>query len=251
MANKKRRKRPRPSPSAGAKPDSARATGGANVERRERKDEARRARERARRQAARRARTRRGVSLLIAGGIGLGVVWFINRAAPPDQLSEQAQAAVTAAGCSGPEEVLPSDPPGGQHLAPGESPNYTQTPATSGVHAPGSLPTDPNVFTEPVDEGQAVHFMEHAGIVLYYRQDSIPQEVVDRLATVANQERNTLLAPYPDLPDGRDLAFATWNRLLTCPEGVSAEQAGRIARGFVEAYACTSVGPEPSASPEC
>jgi hypothetical protein len=250
MATKKRRKR-RPSPPTGATPDTARGTGGANVERRERKDEARRARERARKQAARRARTRRGVSLLVAGGIGLALVWFINRSAPPDQLSEQAQTAVAAAGCSGPTEVLQSDPPGGQHLGPGESPNYTQTPATSGVHAQAALPTDPNVFTEPVDESLAVHFMEHAGVVLYYRQDAIPQDVVDRLAAVANQERNTLLAPYPDLPDGRDLAFATWNRLLTCPADVTADQAGRIARGFVEAYACTSVGPEPNASPEC
>lgn len=250
MASKKRRKR-RPSQPAGATPDPARATGGANVERRERKDEARRARERTRKQAARRARTRRGVSLLVAGGIGLALVWFINRSAPPDQLSERAQATVAAAGCSGPTEVLQSDPPGGQHLGPGESPNYTQTPATSGVHAQSALPTDPNVFTEPVDESQAVHFMEHAGIVLYYRQDAIPQEVVDRLGAVANQERNTLLAPYPDLLEGQDLAFAAWNRLLTCPAGVTADQAGRIARGFVEAYACTSVGPEPSASPEC
>jgi hypothetical protein len=250
MANKKRRKRPRSSPSMPTKPDTT-TTGGANIARRERKDEARRARERARKQAARRARTRRGVSLLVAGGVGLGLVWFINRAAPPDQLSARSQAAVTAAGCSGPIEVLPSDPPGGQHLGAGESPSYTQTPATSGVHAPGSLPTDPNVFTEPVDETLAVHFMEHSGIVLYYRQGSVPQEVVDRLATVANQERNTLLAPYPDLPEGQDLAFTTWNRLLTCPEGVSADDAGLIARGFADAYVCTSVGPEPNASPEC
>jgi hypothetical protein len=250
MANKKRRKRPRSSPSTPTKPDTT-TTGGANIGRRERKDEARRARERARKQAARRARTRRGVSLLVAGGVGLGVVWFINRAAPPDQLSAQSQATVTAAGCSGPTEVLQSDPPGGQHLGAGESPSYTQTPATSGVHAPGSLPTDPNVFTEPVEESLAVHFMEHAGIVLYYRQGSVPQEVVDRLATVANQERNTLLAPYPDLPEGQDLAFATWNRVLTCPEGVTADDAGQIARGFADAYVCTSVGPEPNASPEC
>lgn len=191
------------------------------------------------------------MSLLVAGGIGLGVVWFINRSAPPDQLSEQAQAAVTAANCTGPVEVLTDDPPGGQHLGPGESANYTQRPATSGVHAPSALPTDPNVFTEPVDETQAVHFMEHSGIVLYYRQGSVPQDVIDRLTTVANQERNTLLAPYPDLPDGQVLAFATWNRLLTCPPGVAADQAGLIARGFVEAFVCTSVGPEPNASPEC
>jgi Protein of unknown function (DUF3105) len=107
------------------------------------------------------------------------------------------------------------------------------------------------VYEAPVDETQAVHFMEHSGILLYYRQGTVPQDVVDRLATVANGERNTILAPFPDLPDGQDLAFATWDRLLTCPASVTADQAGLIARAFVDAYVCTSAGPEPSASPEC
>lgn len=194
---------------------------------------------------------RRGVSVLVAGGIGLGVVWFINRASPPSQLTSAAQQAVSAAGCEGPNEVLGNNPPGGQHLSPGEVPNYTQRPATSGVHAPSPLPTDPNVHDAPVDETQAVHFMEHAGIVLYYRQGDVPQDVVDRLATVANEKPNTLLAPYPDLPQGQDLAFATWDRLLTCPASVTADQAALIAGAFVDAYVCTSAAPEPNSSPEC
>lgn len=248
MANKKRRRRPRPL--ADARPATPRQ-GGADPARRERKDLAREARERARKHAARRERTRRGVSILAAGAVGLGVVWFINRAAPPTQLSDQAQQAATDAGCNGPDEVLADDPPGGLHLGPGESITYPERPATSGRHAQGPLPTEPNVYDAPVDETQAVHFMEHAGILLYYRQGVVPQDVVDRLASVANGERNTILAPFPELPAGTDLAFATWNRLLTCPVGVTAGQAGLIARGFVDAYVCTSVGPEPGASPEC
>lgn len=249
MANKKHRKRPRPPASGGAQ-ETTRRPQGADPGKRERKDQARHARERARKLAARRERTRRGVSLLAAGAVGLGVVWFINRAAPPDQLSDRAQAEVTAAGCTGPDVVLADEPPGGQHLGVGESTTYEQRPATSGFHAPSPLPNDPNVFTEPVDETQAVHFLEHAGIALYYREESIPQDVIDRLASVANAQRNTFLAPYPDLPEGADLAFASWNRTITCP-GVTVEQAGAIARGFAQAFACTSVGPEPNASPEC
>jgi hypothetical protein len=191
------------------------------------------------------------VTLLVAGGVGLAVVGLINRSTPPSQLAEGAQAAVVAAGCDGPAEVLADDPPGEQHLAAGRSTTYAQRPATSGLHASSVLPTDPNVYDAPVDETQAVHFMEHAGVLLYYRQDVVPQDVVDRLASVANGERNTILAPFPELPEGQDLAFATWNRLLTCPAGTTADQAGQIARGFIEAYVCTSAAPEPGVSPEC
>jgi uncharacterized protein DUF3105 len=187
----------------------------------------------------------------MAGAVGLGVVWFINRASPPTQLSDRAQQAVEEAGCTGPDEVLEDDPPGGLHLDPGESTTYQLRPATSGEHASAPLPTEPNVYDAPVDETQAVHFMEHSGVLLYYRQGVAPQDVVDRLAGVANGERNTILAPFTELPQGTDLAFATWNRLLTCPASVTAGQAGLIARGFVDAFICTSVGPEPGASPEC
>ncbi len=250
MANKKRRKRPRPT--GGPKPSSGarQPGGGANVDRRERKDMAREARDRARKRVARRDRTRRAVTLLIAGGIGLVVVGFITRSTPPSQLAEGVQAVVTSAGCDGPTQVLP-EAPGGQHLAPGESTTYTARPATSGLHAASPLPTDPNVYDAPVDETQAVHFMEHAGVLLYYRQGVVPQDVVDRLVTVADEERNTILAPFPELLEGQDLAFATWNRLLTCPAGTTADQAERIARGFIEAYVCTSAAPEPGVSPEC
>ena len=250
MANKKRRKRPRPTgvpkPSGGARQPG----GGANEGRRERKDMAREARDRARKHVARRDRIRRAVTLLIAGGIGLVVVGFITRGTPPSQLAEGVQAAVTAAGCDGPAEVLP-DAPGSQHLAVGESTTYAERPATSGFHAASPLPPDPNVYDAPVDETQAVHFMEHAGVLLYYRQGVVPQDVVDRLATVADDERNTILAPFPELLEGQDLAFATWNRLLTGPAGTTADQAEQIARGFIEAYVCTSAAPEPGASPEC
>lgn len=252
MTNKKRRRRP---PAKQRPPENEPARlGGANLERRERKEEARRRREEERHRVAQRARVRRSASILAVGAIVFTVVLLLNRTAPPDRLSDAAQAVAQAAGCTGPNVVLASEPPSGQHLDPGQTTTYTERPATSGLHDPTPLPSDPNVYTTPVDETQAVHFMEHAGILLYYRQTgtgAVPQGVVDELAAVADSKQNTILAPFPELPAGKDLAFATWNRLLTCPGSTTAAQAGQIARAFVDAYVCTSAGPEPSASDEC
>ena len=110
--------------------------------------------------------------------------------------------------------------PGGLHLQPGESTTYTDHPATSGYHDPSPLPIPPRVYTEPVSETNAVHNLEHGAVIMYYRQSgdaALPQDVVDRLATIANDGHNTILAPYGQLPDGTALALAAWNKLQTCP----------------------------------
>ena len=138
--------------------------------------------------------------------------------------------------------------------SPGQTTTYTQHPATSGIHNPTPLPTSPEVYTKPVDETKAVHFLEHAGVILYYRQSgpaALPSDVVGALAGVAHAQRNTLLIPYPDLPTGTSLALATWNKLQTCPASVTASQATTIANGFVDAFVCTSNAPEPKTSPDC
>ena len=110
------------------------------------------------------------------------------------------------------------------------------------------------MYTVPVDETQAVHFLEHAGVILYYRADgagALPAATVKRLAGVAEAQRNTLLAPYPQLPAGTSLAMTAWNKLQTCPAAVTAEQAVTIANGFVDAFVCTSNAPEPNNSGDC
>jgi hypothetical protein len=47
-----------------------------------------------------------------------------------------------------------------------------------------------------------------------------------------------------DLPTGTALAFTAWNELVTCPKGITPDQATTIANGFVEAFACTNNAPE-------
>lgn len=147
-----------------------------------------------------------------------------------------------------------ADASGGQHLAPGQTTTYDRRPATSGIHAPSPLPTTPEVYTAPIDETQAVHFLEHGGVIFYYRvdgADALPQATVDQLAQIAKDRKNTLLIPYPELPDGTSLAFTAWNKLQTCPVSIAPDQAVTLANAFVDAFVCNSNAPEPTSSPDC
>lgn len=190
--------------------------------------------------------------------MGLGVfavLWWFQRADAPRDIPEAAVQAAQAAGCSGIGTPLGSAP-GNQHVASGTTITYDQHPATSGQHYGDQvLPVSPEVYTEPLSsEPAAVHFLEHAGVILYYRangSDALPQDVIDSLATVARARPNTILAPYQDLPEGTSLAMTAWNKLQTCPSGVTAAQAKTIADGFAQAYVCSRNAPEPGVSADC
>ena len=273
MANRKKKRRPasaRPPQSAsGARPklssnssnDAEASTagqpqtrGGANLVRRERKEQARTAREAERKRDARRAAFRRAA---IFTGVGLalfGVLWWFQRAAGPTELSDQATAAATAAGCSEVDSPL-ANAPAGEHVAEGTPITYEQRPPTSGQHYGGVVAAqEPAILTEPLDEPAAVHFLEHAGVIVYHQadgDDALPEDVVSAVGAVADAQPNMLSAPFPDLPAGVSLSLTAWNKELTCPGTVTAEQASTIAAGFAEALVCTSNAPEPEASGAC
>ena len=138
--------------------------------------------------------------------------------------------------------------------SPAQSTTYPDHPATSGYHDPSPLPIPPRVYTEPINETNAVHNLEHGAVIMYYRQagdDALPQDVVDRLATIANGGHNTILAPYSPLPDGTALALAAWNKLQTCPSTTTAAQAATISNGFIDAFLCTSNAPEGNLGEGC
>jgi len=242
MAKKKKRARP-PARRAPDAPGPRPPTG---ADRRERKDEVRRAREAERKRVARLAAFRRA---MIFAGIGVLVLLgltYLNRAASSKPLSAAAQSAATAAGC-GPLQTPASSAPGGLHLSEGQSYSYSEHPATSGYHDPTPLPGQPRVYQAPVPETKAVHTLEHGSVIMYYRAPAdggISQDVVNALTPVANGNHATYLIPYPDLPDGSALAYTAWNKLLTCPKSITPEQATTLAQGFVDSFACTSNAPE-------
>ena len=246
MANKKKRKRP-----ATPRPETQRATPAASATttaKREHRDAARERKQKEAKAAARRGAVRRAA---IGGAVGLLVFvafsYFTGRAPAPTPLSDAAKAAALAGGCSDLQTPAASAP-GGLHLQQGQPYSYTQHPATSGYHDPYPLPPQPRVYTTPVQETNAVHTLEHGSVIMYYRptgdQGGLSQEVVDRLAPIAQNNKASYLIPYPDLPQGTALAFTAWNKLLTCPEKVSPDQAATVAQGFIDAFACTNNAPE-------
>jgi len=260
VAKKKRKPRNRAPASAGAaasKPaaeNKASAPSGSSSSRRDKKEQARAAREAERKRQARTATIRRAAVFSLAGLAAFGTLWWLQRAASPRPIPEAAVQAAAAAGCTTPTSPAGGDAPGGQHLQSGEAHTYDQHPATSGPHDPGVLPDSPKVYTQPVPETQAVHYLEHAGVLVYYRSDgdaALPADVVASLTQVVEGAKNTILAPYDGLPDGTSLALAAWDELQTCPGAISAGQAGSVAQGFIEAFECTNIAPEPKASTQC
>jgi hypothetical protein len=242
MARKKKR---RPRAPAEPTPGAPSPRGEPSSARRERKEEARRLREEARRRVRRRRALRRG---LVGAGVATAVVAVVVliRATSPGSIPAEARAAAETAGCSGVSSPA-GHAPGGQHLQPGESFTYDQRPATSGFHDPSTLPRDRSVYEEPVPETQAVHNLEHAYVILYYRADgdgALDDATVSRLADLAEREDKVLLAPYPDLPDGAALALTAWNKLQTCPSTITAADAVTVASGFIEAFRGTRNAPE-------
>ncbi len=250
MTNKNKRKKQRAATAARPAPPAA----SGNEARRERKEMARQARAAHRKRAQRSEFVRRAMVFGVAGVVGLGAFYWLTKAASPGEIPQEAIDAAAAAGCT--EVVRPvGDPPAGQHVPDGTPITYAQRPATSGEHYGGRvLPSSPDSYDQPVDEPAAVHFLEHAGVMLYYRADgdgAVSPQVVDALQGVAAAQQMTVAAPFEGLPDGASVALAAWDRLQTCPGTVTPAQITTIASGFSAALACTSNAPEANAADDC
>ena len=233
----------RPSPGGGRKTGADRRTS------------VRRAGERQRTADARRSSVRRVVRLAAATVAVVLVLQLLVRGDAPQPVAAAALAAGRAAGCG--RILTPAaDAPGGLHIPAGAPHQYPQEPATSGPHDPSPLPDTPTVLTEPVSdravggvvpESRAVHNLEHAFVIVYYRMDgpdALPTGVVDSLAAMVRSEDRVLMAPHEDLPDGTSLALTAWNKLWSCPATITSTQAASVARGFIDAYRGTTNAPE-------
>lgn len=189
------------------------------------------------------------------GAVGIGAFYYLQRAAEPRPVPDAAVAAAEAAGCSTVASPV-EDAPAGLHVADGTPITYAQVPATSGEHYGGQvLPASPDSYDEPISsEPAAVHFLEHSGVMLYYRaggDGAVAPEVVSALERVAADQPMTVAAPYEGLPDGTSVALTAWNQLQTCPGSLTADQAVVVADGFVEAFACSSNAPEANSAEDC
>ena len=183
--------------------------------------------------------------LAIAIFVGLGWLLFFRTPGPGD-ITAQARSAAQAAGCGELEQPVVANP-SRVHLAPGEAFDAPDPPAAAGPHDASPLPSDPHVYPTPIPEARAVHNLEHAYVIVYYRptaEDGLAQATIDRLAALARDEGRVIMAPYPALPDDRALALLAWNTRWMCPATISADGAVTLATAFIEAFRGTSVAPE-------
>jgi len=221
MTKKRRRGHARRSPGSRPAPASTagpaeRSSSKATSERRARKKQlGREAREAAAKQARRRSAVNRGAKLLAIVVAGIGVFLLLSPSGA-GEVSGTALEVARAAGCDDPNDDEKPEAPGGLHNPPF---TYDAKPATSGAHA-SPLPDEPRVFDQPIAEANAVHNLEHAFVILYYRADgkqALAPEVVDELETVARSQEMVFAAPYDGLPEGTSLSMAAWNKLWNCP----------------------------------
>lgn len=248
MSKRKRQRRARGGWSHPSDP-SRREPTIAQLRRRERKGKGQKSRDAARRRGRRsRVLNRALVSVGVAAVVSAAALLIISLTAQP-QVSEEALSVGRQAGC-GEVEIPASSAPGGIH-SPGRA---TSTgggrPATSGPHDFSPLPSQPRVFTRPIEEARAVHNLEHGYVAIYYRADgpdSLPSAVIEELSVFAENQEDVLMAPHP-LPSGSALALAAWNRLWQCPPSITPQQASVVSSGFVSAFRNAKNAPEASIS---
>ncbi len=224
------------------------STTAAREAKRERHAVAARERERARLRAKRIGLARKaGVGLVVGTLVIVGAV-VVGRKLGPRPIPQAALRAADAAGCGSIQ--TPSDNATGGHLSPGQTYGYATEPATSGLHDPSPLPPSPHVYTTPVPETNAVHNLEHAYVLVYYRadgQDALPGAVLNALTPLVDSQEKAIMAPFPDLPDGTSFALLAWNTLWSCPSTITPQQATTMTSGFIEAFRGSGNAPEPSA----
>lgn len=151
----------------------------------------------------------------LAGGIGIvSLVVFLatlllTGAAQAGSTASALGASATAGACK--ERTFPS-----QGQAHTQNPNakikYNSFPPTSGKHLDvsarwGNYPT-------PLNQVQAIHNLEHGGIVIQYGRKVSSGDVDKLMAYYDDDPNGILMARLPAL--GKRIAATAWQKLLTC-----------------------------------
>ena len=181
----------------------------------EEKQARREAEERKRQEIQRAARKRNFLTVGIALLVGALVVFLIinDRNSGGGSSSVDAGVAAGEAGCTDIEE---HEEEGQEHVEDGTDIEYATQPPSSGNHY--GTPADAGFYDSAIPEEQAVHNLEHGQIVVWY-SSSAPQETIDAIQTVVDDEAIALVAvPYDDLPSGSEVGFSAWGATQTCED---------------------------------
>jgi len=207
----------------------------------ERKDQARRERAELQRKMARSKRYRT-IAIAVAAVLVVAVgAYAVTQAGGGDDSSStesaatllrQATQAKTTAGCTEPKNVGPYQPQTQDqaHVDTSEAPplsRYPSTPPASGPHNPTPLPA--GVYDSPPAVDQAIHSLEHGGVIIWYSPDA-PAAQIDRLTAFYDDNveagARVIVAPYdyPDqgdagtLPAGTRMATVAWHFVEDCAQ---------------------------------
>jgi len=139
----------------------------------------------------------------------------------------------TAAGC-GSLQTFPEQ--GHNHVPLGTIVNYSTTPPTSGNHynvnASPLVPANTGVHLNPIQNEIQVHNLEHGHIGIQYAA-GLQSSVQDALASVTRDHDTWIfMAPYPSMPSGVQLAFTSWQHMITCASPTDPSAITTLAKAF-------------------
>lgn len=156
-------------------------------------------------------------ALVVAGIIALGALLFLS--------------------VSGPRPIRDAVVFGRQTRGHDDAVTYNLSlPPVGGTHH--TIFQNCGIYLEPIETQYAIHSMEHGAIWIAYNPDTVSDGEIAELAEIAQNERFTLLAPYPNL-DG-DIVLTGWGVQL-----VMDSPDGRVQR-FIDLY--LGQGPERGAA---
>ncbi|MEU3979219.1 DUF3105 domain-containing protein [Streptomyces sp. NPDC026672] len=193
---------------------------------------ARRARiEEQRRAEQARERRNRIITVIVSTAIVAGLVgggWYlVDRA---DREEQAAAAPVTG-------EKTWSDL-GRNHVS--TKVDYPMAPPVGGDHAPVWQDCNGNVYTEPLQDENAVHSLEHGAVWITYN-DKAGKADVETLAARVARTPYTLMSPYPD--ESSPITLSAWGHQLK----VTKASDPRVDQ-FLDRYVQGSQTPEPGAA---
>jgi hypothetical protein len=87
--------------------------------------------------------------------------------------------------------------------------DYDQTPPAGGPHH--DVWQNCGFYDEPVRDENAVHSLEHGAVWITYQPD-LPQEQIEKLSNLAQNNRFVLVSPYPGLP--APVVASAWGKQL-------------------------------------
>ena len=126
--------------------------------------------------------------------------------------------------------------PGGQHTS--GVVNYELRPPAGGEHNP--VWQNCGYYAEPVRDENAVHSLEHGAVWIAYSPD-LPQDEVETLRDLAENQTYILVSPYEDLPS--PVVATAWGKQLQLESADDPDL-----EGFIGAFRQGPDTPEPGAA---